>query len=222
MTAMVKVDIKFIESLKKDIEKITSDVSDLMWDRKMYTEFCEIVKNNPTIDKANAFYDFVKSGYISHLVLGIGRQTDEAKKALSLRRLLERINNNPEKITKKWFAAQYKTLSEDWGKADFEKKFGALDFVDPAIVQKDIENLVSCTEEVRKYRDKRIAHRDKGKIVFKLSFETLDKAIETIEMLAMKYYLLLHQAGIDGLLPTDTTDDYREIFYEPWMKHSKK
>jgi hypothetical protein len=216
---MANADTIFIESLKKDIEKITGDVSDLMWDRKMYGEFCEIIKNNTAIDKENAFYDFVKSGYISHLVLGIGRQTDEGKKTLSLRHLLERINSNPEKVTKKWFAAQYKTLGEGWGEADFEKKFGTLDFVDPTIVQADIESLVSCTEEIRKYRDKRIAHRDKGKIVFDLSFKALDKAIETIEALGIKYYLLLHQAGIDGLLPTDTRDDYREIFYEPWMKH---
>ncbi|MEP7167709.1 MAG: hypothetical protein ABI758_07095 [Candidatus Woesebacteria bacterium] len=219
---MQKVDTILIESLKKEIKKITDDVSDLMWDRKMYSEFINIIKQNPRIDKPNFFYDFVKTGYVSHIILGICRQADKDEKALSLLNLLEKIFNSSEKITKDWFASPYKgpVLSEDHGRADFERHFGKLDFVDPSIVYADMGNLIFYTKGIRKYRDKRIAHFDKGEVTFDkdFSFATFDKAVEIIEELARKYYLLLHQAWMPDLLPTDTTDDYREIFYEPWIR----
>jgi len=218
---MTTVDLKFIESLQKDIEEITGDISDLMWDRKMYTEFVEMVNDNPKINKPNAFYDFVKTGYVSHIVLGICRQIDKDEKALSLMNLLNRIFNNVEKITKEWFASQYNkspVLTEETGRIHFKEHFGELDFIDPAMVHADIGKLIFYTKEIKKYRDKRIAHVDKGVVTFDkdFSFATLDKAIEIIEELGTKYYLLLHQAGFGGLLPVDHTD-YKEVFYEPWL-----
>lgn len=220
---MKKADTVFIDSLKRDIDKITSDISGIMWDRKMYSEFAEIVKNNSKINKPNAFYDFVKVGYLSHLVLSIGRQVDRSGEVLSLLSLLEKIFNNPEKITKKWFSDHYKEteLGVDWGEADFEKNFGKLDFIDPSKVYADIGSLLFYTKEIKKYRDKRIAHLDKKSTGVNfdesLDFNTFDKAVSVLEEIGKKYYLLLHQAGIPSLLPEDMMDDYREIFYEPWI-----
>lgn len=213
---------QFIESFKKDVKEITNDISDLMWDRKMYNEFVEIVTGNPQISSPNAFYDFVKTGYISHIILGICRQIDRNGKSLSLLNLLIKISNNPEKITKDWFASQYKNsvLGEAIGRSHFQEHFGLLDYIDPAMVQADIDNLILDTAEIKKYRDKRIAHVDKGNVILdkNFSFATLNKAIDSIERLGIKYYLLLHQGGITTLLPTDTTSDYRTIFYQPWIK----
>lgn len=222
---MPNVDIIFIESLKKDIEKITSSISDLMWDRKMYEDFVEILKNNSSIDKPNAFYDFIKVGYLSHLVLSICRQTDRDAESISLLSLLERIFSHPEKITKDWFSSHYKTLGEDYGRADFERNFGNLDFIDPSNVYADIGSLIFYTKEIRKYRDKRIAHADRKSAGINfdenLNIDTFNKAVKIIEELGIKYYLLLHQAGMPTLLPEDTTDDYRGIFHEPWIVRDK-
>lgn len=214
-------DAKFIKSLQKDIKEITDDISDLMWDRKMYNEFVEIVTGNSKINTSNAFYDFIKTGHISHIVLGICRQIDQDDKALSLMNLLNKIFNNAEKITKDWFAVQYKNsvLGEGTGRAHFKEHFGELDFIDPSMVHADIGSLIFYTKEIKKYRNKRIAHVDRCVVIFDkdFSFETLNKAINIIEELGKKYYLLLHQGGITTLLPVDTADDYRSIFYEPWM-----
>lgn len=170
---------------------------------------------------ANAFYDFIKTGYISHIVLGICRQIDRNEKALSLTNLLNRIFNNVEKVTKDWYAAQYNNspiLTEETGRVHFKESFGDLNFIDPAIVGADIGKLIFYTKEIKKYRDKRIAHVDKGVVTFDkdFSFATLDKAIKIIEELGKKYYLLLYQAGYGSLLPVDHTD-YKDVFYEPWI-----
>lgn len=52
---MKKIDINFVKSLQDDIQDITGNISDLMWKRKMYTEFVEMVNGNPKINKPNAF-----------------------------------------------------------------------------------------------------------------------------------------------------------------------
>lgn len=218
---MAIADLKLIESLQKEIEEITGDISDLMWDRKMYTEFAEMINGNPKINKPNAFYDFIKTGYVSHIVLGICRQTDKDEKALSLMNLMSRIFNDAEKVTKEWFAVQYNkspVLTEETGRTHFKEHFGELDFIDPAIVHADIGKLIFYTKEIKKYRNKRIAHVDKGGVTFDkdFSFATLDKAIEMIEELGTRYYLLLRQTDLIGLLPVDQTD-YKKVFCEPWL-----
>lgn len=123
------------------------------------------------------------------------------------------------------FSSHYKTLGEDHGRVDFERNFGNLDFIDPSKVYADIGSLIFYTKEIRKYRDKRIAHTDRKSTGINfdenLNIDTFNKAVEVIEELGIKYYLLLHQAGMPTLLPGDTTDDYREIFLKPWIIRDK-
>jgi len=217
---MKNFDESFINSSKADMEKIGGHISDLMWSRKMYTDFNEIIKNNPKIDTPNAFYDFVKIGYVSDIVLSICRQIDKDERALSLMNLLKRIFNGSEKITKEWFSDQYKdtVLNEEFGEAAFKEHFGDMDFIDPSIVSADIGSLIFYTKEIKKYRNKRIAHFENGKVVFDkdFNFDTFNKAIEVIDVIAKKYYLLLFQKGYGTFEPTDHTR-YQSIFYEPWI-----
>lgn len=229
---MNNCDKVFIASLKKDIENIGDNVSDLLWDKKMYEDFGTIIKNNPKIDKPNLFYDFIKIGYISHVVLGICRQIDKDEHSLSLVNFLNKVFDNCEKIRKDWFVKQYEKSGLDkifgrsgYGKhiaeRDFKKHFGELDFIDPSMVCADIGSLIFYSKEIKKYRNKRIAHFDKdkkGKVVFNLDFKTLNKSIKVIEELTKKYYLLLHQSWFQTLLPVDNTENYKKIFHTPWIE----
>lgn len=216
---MDKPDTIFINSLKENTKDLINNVSDLLWDKKMYNEFCDIIKSNPSINKPNAFHDFIKLGYSSHVVLGVCRQVDKDKSALSLINLMEKIFDNPQKITKDWFVDQYKApLDEAFGKRDFEDNFGKLDFVDPSIIYADIGSLIFYTKEIKKFRDKRIAHLDKNKkLIFNINFNDINIAIKIIEKLSIKYYLLLHQGGYTTLTPEYQGPDYKEIFYYPWI-----
>ena len=96
----------------------------------MYSEFCAIIKNNSAINKGNAFYDFIKTCYISYLTLGICRQIDKDDKSLSLLGFLESIAEDPESISKDWFVNQYKAIGDvsgkSRGKAEFEENFGSM------------------------------------------------------------------------------------------------
>lgn len=214
--------MKLLDDLQKDIEALSGDVSDLMWHRKIYTDLAEIVASNPKINVPNAFHDFVKTSYVSSIVLGVCRQIDRDAQALSLINILQKIFDNAETITKDWFAAHYRNsaLGESFGRKDFEERFGKLNFIDPSIVHGDIGNLIFHTKEIKKYRNKRIAHYQKGNVTFdkNFNFSTINEAIDIIEGLYQKYHLLLHQKNMVTLLPIDLSGDYTEIFREPWVK----
>lgn len=212
------VDLKFISSLQKDIDEISSDISDLMWNQKMFADFKKIVEANPKINQENVFYDFIKTGHVSQIVLAICRQIDGDQKVLSLMNLLHEISHNSDKITKDWFVSQYRgtSVGEGKGRLDFEECFGNLDVIRSSMVSRDIGKLTSVTKEIKKYRNKRIAHMERGEIIFNLDFTTLDKATEILDELGKKYYLLLHQKGMPSLLPVDQTD-YRKIFRVQWI-----
>ncbi len=216
----MKPDMQFIESLQSDMTKIANDVSDLLWNKKMFDDFVGIVKNNPELNYQNAFYDFVRIGFLSASVLAVGRLIDGNKKTISLVNVLLQIVENPDKITKDWYANKFvgTVQGKEWGANEFERNFGKGNAINPIIIQGDIDMLRSATGEIKAYRDKRYAHYQKGNVQFKPSrgFDVFNKAVETIDKLAMKYYLLLFQVGY-SLMPTDVTD-YRKIFYIPWIK----
>lgn len=212
---MATADIKFIESRKEDIKKIIEQIKDLMWDKKMFDETIEIMNNN-AISQNNVFHIFINAGYVSHGVLGICRLVDENKDSLSLISVLKSIFDNAEKITKEWYVKNY-ALERQFGNKSFEDNFGNQSFIDPSIIYADIGSLIFNTRELKKYRDKRIAHFDKNGNVFldEKVAPLVQKATAVIEELGKKYYLLLFQQGYGILLPTDHTN-YQKIFDKPW------
>jgi len=207
----------YLEPLKRNLNDILEDVLDLIWNRKIYKD---AVSNKRTIKEPKGFYDFLKLTYASYAVIGVCRQIDRNKKSLSLLNLLNNLFDNPEKLLKKWFVNQYKqsldlkespdpNFPEEKGVKIFEKNFGKLDFVNPSIIYADIENLIFYTREIKEFRNKRIAHKNKkGKMIFKVNFNDLDKAINIIEELVRKYYLLLYSpSSLTSLLSVDNSPD---------------
>lgn len=195
--------------------------------RFLFNRLAEIIKNNPRVDKPNIFLDYIEINYITALIMAVCRQTDRNYDSVSLINLLYEIYDNAEKITKKWFISHYKKAGIALGKRNFEENFGYLEHIDPSVVYADIGNLIFYTKDIKKFRNKRVAHRDKNKnIKFDIDFDTLNNAIDLIEKLIKKYYLLLTQSGIPQLLPANILcfrDDgsYEEdIFCVPWKGFS--
>ncbi|MFH0779960.1 MAG: hypothetical protein V1928_03840 [Parcubacteria group bacterium] len=221
--------IKKVEEIKIDfIGTDTYVVGGALENRFLFNRLVEIIKNNPSIDKPNIFLDYIKINYVTTIIVAICRQIDGDKDSISLINLLYEIYNNAEKITKKWFVASYKTIGIVYGNRAFEENFGNLKHVDPAIIYADIGNLIFYTKKIKKFRNKRVAHLDKNKeIKFDINFETLNDAIDLMEKIVKKYYLLLTQCEMDKLLPgnvlcfRDDRSDEEDIFCVPW-KNCKK
>lgn len=196
-----------------------------MGNREVFQELIRISKNNSKINKGNSFRDFLKESYVALMVLVVCRQIDADSRSTSLINLLNTLLKSQvsEAITKDWYCRQYHRdddiipgFMEGIGKGDFEEHFGSGEHLDSSIVQADLDELIDKTKEIKRYRNKRIAHRDcNNKLVFDVNFNELDETIETVRKITSKYYLLLKQGGSD-LIPVDRTD-WQEILTVPWI-----
>lgn len=196
---MNNFDIYYLKSLKKEFNNLKGDIENLVWSRKIYKDF---LNKERDIEDPEDFYDFLKLSYVSHMVLGVYRQIDQHKDSMSLNNFLNNLFDNSKKIQKRWFVDQckknllkFKTdpdpdFAEKYGIKTFEINFGKLEFIDPTIIYADIGKLLFYTKEIKKFRNKKIAHEDKGKLKFEVNFNDLDKAIDTIENIKSRYNLL--------------------------------
>lgn len=214
-----------IKKLVDSFDPIESEVIRMMGNREIFQELIRISKNNSKINKGNSFWDFLKESYVALMVSAVCRQTDTDSRSSSLINLLNTLLKPQvfEVLTKDWYCKQYHRdndimpgFMEGIGKGDFEEHFGPGEHLDTSIVQDDLDELIEKTREIKRYRNKRIAHRDRNnKLVFDVNFNDLDEAIETVRKITSKYYLLLKQGGND-LIPVDQTD-WQEILTVPWI-----
>ena len=198
----------------------------MMENHSIFQEIVGFSKNNSKINVGNSFWDFLKESYVALMVSAVCRQVDSDSRSSSLINFLNKILQADVTvlITKKWYADQYHReddimpgFMEGVGRDHFEENFGKEDFIDPTIIRKDLDRLIQNTKKIKKFRNKRIAHRDKNNnLKFDINFNDLDQAIETVRELASKYSSLLKQGGND-LVPIDQTD-WQEIFTVPWIK----
>ena len=216
-----------ILTLVQTIDDITINVTDIVENIYFYKELAKIIENNSAINVPNHFYDFIKLNFLSHSVVSIWRQIDKNGNSLSLINLLNEILKHPETITKEWFVSHYtknkegliEELEKSRGQGEFEQEFGLLEYIDPQIIRSDIDLLLKNTEEIKKFRNKRIAHWDKDKnLVFDIDLKAIETIVNTIEQIVIKYNMLLRQAGYsDNTLLPVFQYDWKKIFKVAWI-----
>lgn len=217
---------KIIDELLLTFDPIESEVIRMMGNREIFNEIVSISKSNPKISLGNSFWDFFKESYVSLMVSAICRQIDTDSRSSSLLNLLNRLIQEDVTtiITKEWYVGKYHRdddvlpgFMEGFGEDCFEDHFGKKDFIDPEIIRNDLKQLTEDTKKIKKFRNKRIAHRDSNNnLVFDVNFNDLNKALETIREVTSKYYALLKQSGND-LVPVDQTD-WQDMFTVPWIE----
>jgi hypothetical protein len=208
-----------IEQWKMELGEITNDVTDLMENQHIFHRVGEIILANIKINSDNFFWDHLRANYGAAMVVGIGRQVDERRDVISLMRLLKSIEKNNKIITKKWFADQYGTgLIRQVGEQHFADHFGKIETLDASVIKNDIAGLTAITENVKKFRHTRIAHKNKDRsLQIDLSFREIDDAVAFLEKLVIKYQLLLNQKGFTTLMPT-VVYDWEAVLRTPWIE----
>ncbi|MBU6431158.1 MAG: hypothetical protein KGJ58_02790 [Patescibacteria group bacterium] len=209
-----------IEQWKRDIEKITSDVTDTIESQFIFKRLGEIVTANSKIGADNLFWDHLASSFGASLVLGITRQVDKRPEVVSLLKLLEDIKDNPGIITKQWYGDEYEkspVLGRAFGIQSFEEHFGSKPELDPDLIEKDIQALKSATAKVARFRHTRIAHKNADeRLVIDLNFAEVEAALKEVERLVIRYQLLLNQSDYNELMPS-ITYNWESIFRTPWI-----
>ena len=232
-----------LEKWLRWMETIHDEILALVQDTNMFWEVQDIIRENPRIQKPNAFYSYLARTYLSHALAGLRRQTKLRKDSISFVRLLAEIAENPEELSRSYFNSRYPSsngpdLDEVVGRTDLET-VGIVDssqlkaiikmddfapytdasgaHVCPQMVEDDRKRLESAAKKYEAYADKRIAHWDKREPKVIPSFGELDDCIKLLDRTYVKYHFLFHAESMDTLMPTYQYE-WKSIFCEPWLK----
>ena len=232
-----------LEKWLKWMETIHDEILALVQDTNMFWEVQNIIRENPRIQKPNAFYGYLARTYLSHALIGLRRQTKLQKDSISFVRLLDEIAKNPEELSRSYFNSHYSSsngpdLDEVIGRTELEavgivdspqlKEIIKMDdfapyadvsgaHVCPQMVEDDRKKLESAAKRHEAFADKRIAHWDKREPKVVPTFEELDDCIKLLDQTYVKYHFLFHAESIDTLMPTYQYE-WKRIFCEPWLK----
>lgn len=213
-----------LEDWKKWINEIYKDFREVYFNRHVFWEVQDIIKNNPDLENfnPNKFNLFLAQSYFDYSVSAIRRQIKHNKSSVSLVGLLEDIIQNPSVLSRKQFVCLYPG-EKDKAKCLFDKRFAgkSLGHVDPIIVCQDLSDLKTRTKKVEDFADTQVSHIDK-KVVKKgrkgsPTFNVLDDCIDYLAELIQKYYLLVIAKDLGSNLSVNFIEDWKEIFYQPWI-----
>jgi hypothetical protein len=202
------------------LDAIHEEVRILLMDKYIFWEVQKMIKNNPSIQKPSAFYEFFGSIYGDSALMGIRRQVKIDKKSISLARLLDEICKTPEILSRNRYIELYDNYTKKSKLPDkhFEKFAGKTrDHVDPHLVKLDLEQLRSKFTECEKYADRRVAHYDRRAPKRIPTFKELNECINFLEKLVKKYLRLFRGKTYIQILPVFQYD-WEAIFREPWLR----
>lgn len=213
------------EKWKEWLDVILSEIEDLSWDRYIFREVRDMIRNNPKIQKPSYFYEFLGNLYGERVLMVVRRHVKTKGNSISFARLLEEICETPQFLSRTRFVALYKGgPSEHLANEHFEEFGGKRgSHVYPKRVESDLETLKGKLRKCEDYADKRIAHRDKRPPKRIPTFADLDNCIDFLVKLVDKYHRLFRGRSIDPILPVgQSSHDWKAIFTEPWLPLSKR
>jgi hypothetical protein len=146
---------------------IYKEMVDLATIVHVFSEIREMIQSNPKLQRHSAFYNIYGLNHAHSVLMYIRRQvrTD----GNSLHRLLRDIRDNYQQVTREWFISMYtegtfdrlQEVREQQANHDFNKHFAEdedSEYIDPNIIEEDIERLQEIYESTNDLIDGRIAH----------------------------------------------------------------
>ena len=206
---------------------MSADLSHLLGKREIFWELQEIANENPDIIKEDTFFYWMCNNYIAAVTLDVRGYVDQSNDVHSLWRLLYEILEHPKVINRRCHRTLYhgtpKNPYFDMADSTFNNVAGMhRESLTQSSIRKDLRELEDCSERVRKFANKRIAHRTSaGEIRRHPNFNEFDKAINTIDRIFCKYNLLLTAQEMSSTFATRQYD-WMETLHEAWVKPGSK
>jgi len=181
---------------KSWLDEIRNQLGWLLVGRDIYNGLKDIVLSNTKIQSPFTLHKWIIDNYVAKVITCIIRLTDNHRGTISLYWLIKGIENNPDVITRDYFISQWHDdpTKENGTASQTFDMFAKVDeqCVDSEKLNSDIQKLKEETDIIKTFRDKWIAHLDeKQKIEQIPSFGDIDNALDVIDKVWCRYYLLL-------------------------------
>lgn len=207
------------------LERIGDDVGWLLTSHDIFEEIQRILKSNKNIQTPALLHRWIVDNYAARVSIGIRRLSDHDKRAISLYRLIKEISENPDALTRDWFASQYQKGMRQLGLADqafnnFANKEGKT--VSKYKVKRDMKRLEKDTNRIRKFANKWIAHCDINRTSLQVpTYKDVNRALSDVDRLFCKYWLLLTRGGMTTR-KLSIMYDWKEPLRHPWIEMTEE
>ena len=200
------------DDLQNQIKILDEQMLALHGQRQLYDQLQEFLRSNPSIPD-NYFFYYLQHWYSSSMSVAIRKlRGDNSKQSISFKRILCRIKNNPNAISRDRFKGGYK--DSEGANNEFDQYAGVREnFLDIAKVESDLVDLETKTCTISYYVDEVLAHHDKKRTAILPTFGDLAEAINCLSRLHLKYLYLL--TGIQHL-PVDSKNNIEVSISADW------
>ena len=202
---------------KRWFDQIGRDITELVVHRHVYREVYEIINANPGLQVASSFYDWMRLAYVNQMAVGVRRLTDPDRRSISLVRLMDEIEQDPEVISRRRFVGLYSPHLRRKGHRDFDRIAGpGAPHVNPAIIRRQRRGLLRAEWRLRLFVNRHVAHRSRHPLRRLPSYAELNACVDLLEQLMKDYTLMLKADGLARVLPT-WQYDWKQIFRISWI-----
>jgi hypothetical protein len=168
----------------------------------------------------SAFFPYLNATYGVTQVAAVRRQADVRKDTVSLARLLDQIRGKPQRLTRDGFVERFGPDDIRAGFATWSRLFArrVRDYVDPALVKADLDELRAVAKQAKDWADKRVAHTGREQVAKPPTLGELDGAIDTIGRVCERNNLLLLGSSYHHLAPPGVREDLDALFRQAWVR----
>lgn len=217
--------LKMRRRWRRWLPSMRRDMTHLLGSREIFWGLQEVAKENSEILSPGDFFDWMCRNYISAISIGIRSFVDQDRRSHSLWRMLYEILERPGVIDCESHARMYRSTSTgiEFGRHCFQNVVGkGAVLLSQGSVRSDLKILEDASERVRRYVNKRVAHRTSPGGIRRLpKFNEVDAALDVLDKILSKYDFLLTASGIESFRAT-RQHDWRQVLWEPWIPEGTK
>lgn len=216
-------DDQLYAQFQADVDFVQKHITDAFRHRKMFRDTTDILQQNQRLNMspdAGYWYEWLRTVYAHYIVMAVRRELDRGADAPNLFRLLHEIARQPQVLSR----ARYKALlpqsdlTREFGINFWDRPFtemaGPGDFIDTAIVKRDLDELDRQAKLVILYANRIVAHRTPQSVPTTLRH--VNDSLETIERILQKYYVLLTGRTLIAAEPSVLVT-WQRAFREAWI-----
>ncbi len=202
-------------SMEKWLEELNKEAFSIFHHLNLFKQLFEIIDKNESLKSMDrTIFQWMRTAFITDLVIGIGRLLDDKKNSLSFIRFLHELKDRDDYLSRKKYVEKYNNFPGadsvrkfmlDLANKHFDSLAGeGTDIYPVAMVNEDISMFTQkppCRDVIG-FRNQYVAHLSKIKYSSPPTYEELFKTFEIIETAMRKYNLIMSAAHIDSFTPT--------------------
>jgi len=202
------------------LKVIRAEVRSLLLSSKIFWEVQKVLEDNPDALSHRLFNDWIATNYGVATTIGVRRQLDVDSRSVSLKGLLlqmkAEVGAHPDLLSRLKFEANYRSELVSAADREFDRLVGVGEArIKVAYVEQDIDRLDAITKTVKRFANKRIAHRD-AEDIEKRKLGELDDCLQTLAEFVDRYARLLTGYG-SGVVP-DLPHGWKSVFETAWIR----